>query len=99
MPFRTCSSVTTLDSFSSNELMIINEIRRSTTNLGCVMNAFKPKENIQTENVIFEILRMTDYSVRKSIILAKNISFFRNLCEDDQISALKGGSTEIMLCR
>lgn len=63
------------------------------------MNALSNQESIPTESVIFEILRMTDYSVRKSIKVAKKISFFRNLCEDDQISALKGGSTEMMLCR
>ena len=78
---------------------IINELLRSTTNVGCVMNALTNNDNIPAESVIFELLRMTDYSVRKSIKVAKKISFFRNLCEEDQISALKGSSTEMMLCR
>lgn len=94
-----CKVVSNESSFSSNEIDLINELLFSITNTGCVMNALTSSEPIAPENVIFELLRITDYSVRKSVKMAKKLSFFRTLCEEDQISALKGSSTEMMLCR
>ncbi|RWS30466.1 nuclear hormone receptor 48-like protein [Leptotrombidium deliense] len=46
-----------------------------------------------------DVIRMTDQAIRRIIQMAKKISGFRNLCQEDQVALLKGGCTELMILR
>lgn len=46
-----------------------------------------------------DVIKMTDYAIRRLIKMSKKLPAFMNLCQQDQIALLKGGCTEIMVLR
>ncbi|CAG0888779.1 unnamed protein product [Cyprideis torosa] len=45
------------------------------------------------------VINLTDIAIRRIIKMYKRINAFRNLCQRDQVSLLKGGCTQLMLLR
>ncbi|GBP89160.1 Nuclear hormone receptor HR96 [Eumeta japonica] len=48
---------------------------------------------------LINIVNLTAVAIRRLIKMAKKISAFRNLCEEDQVALLKGGCIEMMVLR
>lgn len=48
---------------------------------------------------LIDIVKITDHAIRKFITMAKRVSSFKSLCEEDQIALLKGCCAELMVLR
>ena len=48
---------------------------------------------------IMDVLKFTEFLVRNIIKMAKRIPGFKKICQEDQITLLKGGVTEIIILR
>jgi len=45
------------------------------------------------------VINLTDLAIKRIIRMAKKITPFIKMCQEDQIALLKGGCTEIMVLR
>ena len=45
------------------------------------------------------MINLTDVGIKRIIRMAKKITPFINMCQEDQIALLKGGCTELMILR
>ena len=45
------------------------------------------------------MINLTDLAIKRIIKMAKQITPFINMCQEDQIALLKGGCTELMILR
>lgn len=45
---------------------------------------------------LIDVIKVTDYAIRKFINMSKKLSGFRQLCEQDQIALLKGACAELL---
>ena len=52
----------------------------------------------QPKNLI-SVINLTDLAIKRIIRMAKKITPFINMCQEDQVALLKGGCTEIMVLR
>ncbi|XP_066253289.1 nuclear hormone receptor HR96 [Euwallacea similis] len=50
-----------------------------------------------TDPALLDVINLTAIGVRRLIKMAKKITAFRNMCQEDQVALLKGGCTEIMM--
>ena len=50
-------------------------------------------------NNLISVINLTDLAIKRIIKMAKQISPFINMCQEDQIALLKGGCTELMILR
>lgn len=48
---------------------------------------------------LINVINLTEIAIRRLIKMAKRISSFKTLCQEDQIALLKGGCTEMMILR
>ncbi|KAL5283343.1 Hr96 family protein [Megaselia abdita] len=48
---------------------------------------------------LLKIINITAIAIKRLIKMSKKVAAFRNLCQEDQVALLKGGCTEIMICR
>ncbi|XP_053946974.1 nuclear hormone receptor HR96 [Anastrepha ludens] len=58
----------------------------------------KPEETHQDPKLL-QVINLTAVAIKRLIKMAKKISVFRNMCQEDQVALLKGGCTEMMLMR
>lgn len=58
-----------------------------------------PSNAISNPTQLLDVIKMTDFAIRRLISMSKKISSFKNLCQEDQIALLKGGCTEMMVLR
>ncbi|KAK9890568.1 hypothetical protein WA026_011938 [Henosepilachna vigintioctopunctata] len=58
-----------------------------------------PQPKLVTDQSLLDIINFTAIVIRRLIKMAKKINAFKNLCQEDQVALLKGGSTEIMILR
>ena len=47
--------------------------------------------------MLLDVINLTSIAIRRLIRMAKRISAFKNMCEDDQVALLKGSCTEMMI--
>lgn len=78
------------------ELVLANEVLKMPVAANPVNNNTLPSG---TESSVVDVVKMTDYAIRRLIKMSKKLSAFKNLCQEDQIALLKGGSTEMMVLR
>ncbi|XP_013790291.1 nuclear hormone receptor HR96-like [Limulus polyphemus] len=69
------------------ELIIANEVLKMPLSYG------------NPDPSLLDVINMTDHAIRRLIKMSKRIYSFKTLCQEDQISLLKGGCTELMLLR
>ena len=50
-------------------------------------------------NNLISVINLTDLAIKRIIKMAKQITPFINMCQEDQIALLKGGCTELMILR
>lgn len=48
---------------------------------------------------LLDVIKMTEYAIRRLIKMSKKLDCFKNFCQQDQIALLKGGCTEMMILR
>lgn len=46
-----------------------------------------------------QVINLTAVAIKRLIKMAKKISAFRDMCQQDQLALLKGGCTEMMIMR
>ncbi|VDK44069.1 unnamed protein product, partial [Anisakis simplex] len=78
--------------FLMQELIIANSILKQPVDMSS-----KPRTT--EELTLMDVVRMTDLALRRIINMAKEISFFRELSQDDQIALLKGSCSELLILR
>lgn len=49
--------------------------------------------------MLLGVINLTAVAIRRLIKMAKKISAFKNMCQEDQVALLKGGCTEMMILR
>ncbi|XP_065338117.1 nuclear hormone receptor HR96 isoform X2 [Cloeon dipterum] len=49
--------------------------------------------------MLLDVINLTAIAIRRLIKMAKKISAFKNMCQEDQVALLKGGCTEMMILR
>jgi len=52
-----------------------------------------------SEPNLISVINLTDLAIKRIIKMAKQIFAFSKLCQEDQVSLLKGGCTELMILR
>lgn len=60
--------------------------------------------NLQTEKnpedpQLLMLINLTAIAIKRLIKMVKKINAFKNMCQEDQVALLKGGSTEMMILR
>ncbi|XP_017471060.1 PREDICTED: nuclear hormone receptor HR96 isoform X1 [Rhagoletis zephyria] len=58
----------------------------------------KPEETRQDPKLL-QLINLTAVAIKRLIKMAKKISVFREMCQEDQVALLKGGCTEMMIMR
>ncbi|XP_029034688.2 nuclear hormone receptor HR96 [Osmia bicornis bicornis] len=53
----------------------------------------------RSDPALLDVINLTAIAIRRLIKMAKKINAFKNMCQEDQIALLKGGSTEMMILR
>ena len=48
---------------------------------------------------LHSVINLTDLAIKRIIKMAKQVSAFSRVCQEDQVSLLKGGCTELMILR
>lgn len=48
---------------------------------------------------LLQLINLTAVAIKRLIKMAKKISAFRDMCQEDQVALLKGGCTEMMIMR
>ncbi|KAF4532555.1 hypothetical protein B566_EDAN008479 [Ephemera danica] len=49
--------------------------------------------------MLLDVINLTAIAIRRLIKMAKRVSAFKNMCQEDQVALLKGGCTEMMILR
>ncbi|KHN81511.1 Nuclear hormone receptor HR96 [Toxocara canis] len=80
------------DRFLMQELIIANSILKQPVDLSL-------KQRATGDLTLMDVVRMTDLALRRIISMAKEISSFRELSQDDQIALLKGSCSELLILR
>ncbi|XP_050594215.1 nuclear hormone receptor HR96 [Bombus affinis] len=86
-----------------NELIVANKallapLDEDITNL--IGEDCKFKNNFsRSDPALLDVINLTAIAIRRLIKMAKKINAFKNMCQEDQIALLKGGSTEMMILR
>uniref|UniRef100_F1L7B2 Nuclear hormone receptor HR96 n=1 Tax=Ascaris suum TaxID=6253 RepID=F1L7B2_ASCSU len=80
------------DRFLMQELIIANGILKQPVDMSL-------KQRATGDLTLMDVVRMTDLALRRIIDMAKEISSFRELSQDDQIALLKGSSSELLILR
>ncbi|XP_076345817.1 nuclear hormone receptor HR96-like [Tachypleus tridentatus] len=79
--------LTEAEKMKLTELIIANEVLKMPLSCG------------NPDPSLLDVINMTDHAIRRLIKMSKRICGFKTLCQEDQISLLKGGCTELMLLR
>ncbi|KAH8388226.1 hypothetical protein KR093_001289 [Drosophila rubida] len=58
----------------------------------------KPDDARQSPKLL-QLINLTAVAIKRLIKMAKKISAFRDMCQEDQVALLKGGCTEMMIMR
>lgn len=58
----------------------------------------KPEDTHQDPKLL-QVINLTAVAIKRLIKMAKKISVFRDMCQEDQVALLKGGCTEMMIMR
>ncbi|KAL3267909.1 hypothetical protein HHI36_007047 [Cryptolaemus montrouzieri] len=58
-----------------------------------------PQIKLEADPALLDVINLTAIAIRRLIKMAKKINAFKNMCQEDQVALLKGGSTEIMILR
>ncbi|XP_037949100.1 nuclear hormone receptor HR96 [Teleopsis dalmanni] len=58
-----------------------------------------PRPGDNTDSKLLQIINLTAVGIKRLIKMAKKLSAFRDMCQEDQVALLKGGCTEMMLMR
>ncbi|XP_026668413.1 uncharacterized protein LOC108623829 isoform X2 [Ceratina calcarata] len=88
-----------------NELIVANKallapLDEDITNLIGEDCEFKFQNNFSRCNpALLDVINLTAIAIRRLIKMAKKINAFKNMCQEDQIALLKGGSTEMLILR
>lgn len=48
---------------------------------------------------LLQLINLTAVAIKRLIKMAKKITAFRDMCQEDQVALLKGGCTEMMIMR
>ncbi|XP_066141552.1 nuclear hormone receptor HR96 isoform X2 [Euwallacea fornicatus] len=90
-----------------NELILANKALLTPVeeDLSLIGNDFKDVVKNQmpdcpqqhTDPALLDLINLTAVGIRRLIKMAKKITAFRNMCQEDQVALLKGGCTEIMM--
>lgn len=64
-----------------------------------VRQPFSPCVEICVNFTLNHIVKITDHAIRMVIKMAKKLTSFKKLCEEDQVALLKAGSLEIIILR
>uniref|UniRef100_A0A9J2P6J8 Nuclear receptor domain-containing protein n=1 Tax=Ascaris lumbricoides TaxID=6252 RepID=A0A9J2P6J8_ASCLU len=80
------------DRFLMQELIIANGILKQPVDMSL-------KQRATGDLSLMDVVRMADLALRRIIDMAKEISSFRELSQDDQIALLKGSSSELLILR
>ncbi|XP_045475500.1 nuclear hormone receptor HR96 [Harmonia axyridis] len=58
-----------------------------------------PHGKLEADPALLDVINLTAIAIRRLIRMVKKINAFKSMCQEDQVSLLKGGATEIMILR
>lgn len=68
------------------------------TSLFLNLHYLQPDDARQSPKLL-QLINLTAVAIKRLIKMAKKISAFRDMCQEDQVALLKGGCTEMMIMR
>lgn len=74
------------------ELMVANDILKQPIDLSI-------NQQITSDLSFMDVVRMADLALRRIISMAKQLTFFKSLSNEDQIALLKGSCSELLILR
>lgn len=78
--------------FLLQELIIANSVLKQPLDL-------ELNQRTAGDYTLMDVVRMTDLALRRIINMTKQLSYFRELPQDDQIALLKGSCSELLILR
>ncbi|XP_073816276.1 nuclear hormone receptor HR96 [Musca autumnalis] len=102
------SSVSISRDLNETEMMKLRELKLASEalylpvddDLSVLMSddRIKPGDNYQDPKLL-QVINLTAVAIKRLIKMAKKITAFRDMCQEDQVALLKGGCTEMMIMR
>ncbi len=94
------SNITEINTTNCIELNAIEKSRLDELSMAVNFLNQRPMTNITYETSdLVDLIKWTDYAIKKLITMCKMISSFISLCQEDQIALLKPAITEIIILR
>lgn len=83
--------------------LLLNHILETNSN-SVIINVINFLYNPQPDDArqspkLLQLINLTAVAIKRLIKMAKKISAFRDMCQEDQVALLKGGCTEMMIMR